>query len=134
MVLTSTHNLCFGAKLRTIGTFISLHTPVLLYKWGLRGVYISRTYFHDGRRKAAVRKAVVPFKGEQILGPGRVLISCVCRANILQQSKRNNSNLTNSLHSDWLFGRFYTSIKAMGKNTCSPARIWHIFDGPGSRV
>ena len=25
----------------------------------------------------------------------------------------NNSNFTNFLHSDWLFGRFYTSIKAM---------------------
>ena len=29
-VLTSTHNLCFGAKIRTIG--IPLQTPVLLYK------------------------------------------------------------------------------------------------------
>ena len=28
-VLTSTHNLCFGAKIRKIG--IPLHTPVLLY-------------------------------------------------------------------------------------------------------
>ena len=37
VVLTSTHNLCFGAKIRKIG--ISLHTPVLLYKsgdqWGI---------------------------------------------------------------------------------------------------
>ena len=32
-VLTSTHNLCFGAKIRKIG--ISLHTPVLLYKSGV---------------------------------------------------------------------------------------------------
>ena len=31
----STHNLCFGAKIRKIG--IPLHTPVLLYKWGSRG-------------------------------------------------------------------------------------------------
>ena len=28
-VLTSTHNLCFGAKIRKIG--IPLHTPVFLY-------------------------------------------------------------------------------------------------------
>ena len=31
----STHNLCFGAKIRTIG--ISLRTPVLLYKSGVQG-------------------------------------------------------------------------------------------------
>ena len=35
MVLTSTHNLCFGAKIRKIG--IPLHTPVLLYKIGVQG-------------------------------------------------------------------------------------------------
>ena len=34
-VLTSTHNLCFGAKIRKIG--ILLHTPVLLYKSGVQG-------------------------------------------------------------------------------------------------
>ena len=32
-VQRSTHNLCFGAKIRKIG--ISLHTPVLLYKSGV---------------------------------------------------------------------------------------------------
>ena len=32
-VLTSTHNLCFGAKIKKIG--IPLHTPVLLYKSGV---------------------------------------------------------------------------------------------------
>ena len=32
-VLTSTHNLCFRAKIRKIG--IPLHTPVLLYKSGV---------------------------------------------------------------------------------------------------
>ena len=32
-VLTSTHNLCFGAKIRKIG--IPPHTPVLLYKSGV---------------------------------------------------------------------------------------------------
>ena len=30
--LTSTHNLCFGSKIRKIG--LPLHTPVLLYKSG----------------------------------------------------------------------------------------------------
>ena len=34
-VLTSTHNLCFGAKIRKIG--IPQHTPVLLYKCGVQG-------------------------------------------------------------------------------------------------
>ena len=33
--LTSTHDLCFGAKIRKIG--IPLHTPVLLYKSGVQG-------------------------------------------------------------------------------------------------
>ena len=40
-VLTSTHNLCFGAKIRKIG--IPLHTPVLLYKSGVGG----GTHFTD---------------------------------------------------------------------------------------
>ena len=34
-LLTCTHNLCFGAKIRKIG--IPLHTPVLLYKSGVQG-------------------------------------------------------------------------------------------------
>ena len=34
-VLTSTHNLCFVAKIRKIG--IPLQTPVLLYKSGVEG-------------------------------------------------------------------------------------------------
>ena len=33
-VLTSTHNLCFGAKIRKID--IPLHTPVFLYKSGVQ--------------------------------------------------------------------------------------------------
>ena len=33
--LTSTHNLCFGAKIRKIG--IPLRTPVLPYKSGVQG-------------------------------------------------------------------------------------------------
>ena len=37
-VLMSTHNLCFGAKIRKIG--IPLHTPVLLDKSGVqRGIH-----------------------------------------------------------------------------------------------
>ena len=32
-VLTSTHNVCFGAKIQKIG--IPLHTPVLLYRSGV---------------------------------------------------------------------------------------------------
>ena len=40
----STHNLCFGAKIRKIGK--PLHTPVLPYKGGVyERVYISRTFF-----------------------------------------------------------------------------------------
>ena len=34
-VLTSTHNLCFGAKIRKIGT--PLQTPIFLYKSGVQG-------------------------------------------------------------------------------------------------
>ena len=34
-VLTSAHNLCFGAEIRKIG--IPLHTPVLLYKTRAQG-------------------------------------------------------------------------------------------------
>ena len=34
-VLTSTHNLCFGAKITKIG--IPLHTPVFPYKSGVKG-------------------------------------------------------------------------------------------------
>ena len=44
-VLTTTHNLCFGSKIRKIG--IPLHNRVLLYKSGFKGVYIAQTYFPD---------------------------------------------------------------------------------------
>ena len=44
-VLTSTHNLCFGAKIRKIG--IALHNPVLLYKMGFKEVLIAWTCFPD---------------------------------------------------------------------------------------
>ena len=48
-VLTSTHNLCFGAKIRKIG--IPLQTPVLLYiKVGFKGVNISRTCLPDDQK------------------------------------------------------------------------------------
>ena len=36
-VLTGTHNLCFGAKIRKID--IPLHTPVVLYKSGVQWGY-----------------------------------------------------------------------------------------------
>ena len=43
----STHNLCFGAKIRKIG--IPLHTPQFFYiKVGFKGVYFSWTCFPDG--------------------------------------------------------------------------------------
>ena len=44
-VLTSTYNLCFGAKIRKIG--IPLQTPVFLYKMGYKGIYITRTCSPD---------------------------------------------------------------------------------------
>ena len=45
-VLASTHNLCFGAKIRKLG--IPLRTPVLLYiKVGFKGLFFSRTCFPD---------------------------------------------------------------------------------------
>ena len=43
----STHNLCFGAKIRKID--LPLYTPVLLYKSGVQGdVYCTDTFFPDG--------------------------------------------------------------------------------------
>ena len=49
-VLTSTHNLCFGAKIRKTG--ITLHTPVLLYKrrgYSLHGhVFLMLNYAERG--------------------------------------------------------------------------------------
>ena len=37
---------CFGSKIRKLG--IHLQTPVLLYKSGVKGVFIARTCFPDG--------------------------------------------------------------------------------------
>ena len=45
-VLTSTHNLCFGAKIRKIG--MPLYTPLFYIKLGYEGVFIARTCFPDG--------------------------------------------------------------------------------------
>ena len=43
-VLTSTHNLCFGAKIRKIG--IPLYIPVLLYRSGVEGgIHYTDTFF-----------------------------------------------------------------------------------------
>ena len=36
---------------------------------------------------------------------------------LIQVIINNNSDFTNFLYSDWLFGRLYTLIKAMRKNT-----------------
>ena len=44
-VLTSTHNLCFGAKIRKIG--IPCIPQFCYIKVGFKGVYISRTCFPD---------------------------------------------------------------------------------------
>ena len=43
--LTSTHNVCFGSKIRKLG--IPLETPVVPYKIGVQGLYITRTCFLD---------------------------------------------------------------------------------------
>ena len=48
-VLTSTHNLCFGAKIRKIG--IPLHTPVL--------IKVARTCFPDVRIQFYILIAVL---------------------------------------------------------------------------
>ena len=44
-ILTSSHNLCFGAKISQIGK--PLHTPVFYIKVGFKGVYIARTSFSN---------------------------------------------------------------------------------------
>ena len=41
----STHNLCFGAKIRKIG--IPLQTPVFYIKVWFKGVLVARTCFPD---------------------------------------------------------------------------------------
>ena len=47
-VLTSTHHVCFGSKLRKVG--IPMQTLVFFYvKVGYEGVYISRTCFLDAQ-------------------------------------------------------------------------------------
>ena len=43
-VITSAHNLCFGAKIRKIG--IPLHTPISLYKSGVQGDIHSTDMFY----------------------------------------------------------------------------------------
>ena len=45
VVLTRTHNLRFGAKIRKID--IPLHTLIFLYKSGFKGVYMSQTCYPD---------------------------------------------------------------------------------------
>ena len=54
----STHNLCFGAKIRKIG--IPLQTPVFLYKKvGFKGVYISRTCFLDTCHNLSIMYTII---------------------------------------------------------------------------
>ena len=55
-VLTSTHNLCFGAKIRKIG--IPLHTPDCM-KVGFKGVFIARTCFPDGHHNCQANKPII---------------------------------------------------------------------------
>ena len=50
----STHNLCFGAKIRKIG--IPLHTPVLLYKSGVQGGIHYTDWFPDVKLNVAGQK------------------------------------------------------------------------------
>ena len=47
-VLTSSHNLCFGAKMRKIG--IPLLPQFYYINVGFKGVYIRRTCLHDDIR------------------------------------------------------------------------------------
>ena len=56
-VLTSTHNLCFGAKIRKIG--IPLHTQFFYIKVGFKGVLIARRCFLDGMIKGNCITATV---------------------------------------------------------------------------
>ena len=58
-VLSSTHNLCFGAKIRKIG--IPLHTPVLLYKsWVQGGIHAVLMSTHNLCFGAKLRKIGIP--------------------------------------------------------------------------
>ena len=49
IVLTSTHNLCFGSKIRKLGK--PLQTPFLNIKMGYKGVYFSRTCYPNDALK-----------------------------------------------------------------------------------
>ena len=46
-VLTTTNNICFGAKMRRKYMYIPLHTQFQYIKLGCKGVYFSWTCFHD---------------------------------------------------------------------------------------
>ena len=65
VVLTSTHNLCFGAKIRKIGIpFI----PQFGYiKVGFKGVYIARICFPDEDFKAVLEFNVSGFRSSRSL-------------------------------------------------------------------
>ena len=49
-VLMSTNNVCFGSKIRKLGK--PLQTRVLLYKSGVKGVFIARTCCPDEAKVA----------------------------------------------------------------------------------
>ena len=49
IVLTSTHNLCFGSKIRKLGK--PLQTPFLNIKMGYKGVYFSQTCYPNDALK-----------------------------------------------------------------------------------
>ena len=56
--VTSTHNLCFGAKIRKIG--IPLQTPVFLYKSGVQGGIYCTDMFSDAfQLKSNARRTIV---------------------------------------------------------------------------
>ena len=76
-VLTSTHNLCFGAKIRKIG--IPLHTSVLVSKSGVQGVYFTRTCFRH------VGASFIYRINSQFQNHLRMIIQC---------SETHNTNIT----------------------------------------
>ena len=55
----STHNLCFGSKIRKIG--IPLQTPVFYIKVGFKGVYITRACFPDDLSLGYRPQSVQPY-------------------------------------------------------------------------
>ena len=61
----STHNLCFGSKIRKIN--IPLQTPVFLYKVGYQGVYSIRTCYRDEYGTLTLTTGVCSYKHKNSL-------------------------------------------------------------------